>query len=178
MERQVCNTDWKSQSDGRGLSVQPNHMSSTLQKIYLKKKKTTTTHWHLKFSFIRLARAEGVITEPVWAAALELQPPIDLNVGYSAGVAPLIKDQRATYNFLCAFIALCVLCSCDNTSTRSNKRAFRSEIPTVSHTQCLPRTRAKVSRLQTASCGIINLISTHYYSLHSTLLLAGASMIR
>lgn len=110
MEWQVCNMDWNSQSEYRGFSVQSNSHEKHITENQLKKKDftTTTTHWHLKCSFIRLARAGGVITErPVWAAALEQQPPIDLNVGYSAGDAPLIGDPRATYNFLCAFTALC-----------------------------------------------------------------------
>lgn len=171
---------WLKIQVGRGLSLQPNSHGEQITGNQLGKKDfTTTIHWHLKNSFIRLPRAwrSNYSERPVWATALELQPPIDLNVGYSAVVAPLIRDPRATYNFLGAFTVLGALCSCDNATAQSNKRAVWSEIPIVSRAH-LPRTRAKVSRLQTASCGSINLILTHYHSLRSALLLPGASMIR
>lgn len=101
--------------------MQPNPHDEHIIENQLGKKKyfTTTTHWHLKCSFIRPARAGGVNTrwDPAathWSKCgvilLELPHWLETH-------GPHIISS-------CAFIMLCVLRSCDNATTRSNKRAF------------------------------------------------------
>lgn len=90
-------------------------------------------HWHLKLSFIRPPSAAEVITQrSVRAAVPKVQPPIDLNVGYLAGVGPLIWAPKTTY-FLCVFslqLGSCCITSnqCFSASdTKHTSRTRRSQ---------------------------------------------------